>query len=91
MVDEVFPSIPSREETPSKTARVNELQKRVADAMDKLPADYRCIIELRNFEQRTFVEIGRIMNRSPDAVRMLWGRAIRRLAAEVGPDNDSRC
>ena len=91
VVDKILPGIPSREETPSKTAQVNELRKRVAGAMDKLSTDYRSIIELRNFEQRTFVEIGRMMNRSPDAARMLWGRAIRKLAAAMGPDHDFSC
>ena len=48
-------------------------------AIEKLPADYQQIIELRNWQQLTFDEIGRRLGRSTDAARKLWSRAIESL------------
>jgi len=44
-----------------------------------MPASHREVIVLRNFQGLSFEEIGRRMNRSSGAVRMLWLRAIRQL------------
>jgi RNA polymerase sigma factor (sigma-70 family) len=51
-------------------------------ALARLPADYRKVIELRFLEERSFEEIGRLTNRSPDAARKLWARAIERLGED---------
>lgn len=53
-----------------------EQQERIHDALEKLPEDYRRVIRLRQEEDMSFADIGTAMDRSPDAVRMLWGRAI---------------
>ena len=59
----------------------------IACAIAELPDDYRRVIELRSRENRTFQEIGCELNRSPDAARMLWFRAIESLRqALVGTD-----
>jgi DNA-directed RNA polymerase specialized sigma24 family protein len=52
-------------------------------ALDALSADHRRVIVLRNLELRSFVEIGALMNRSADAVRKLWVRALEELQAEL--------
>jgi RNA polymerase sigma-70 factor, ECF subfamily len=51
----------------------------LADALEKLPADYREVFVLRNIEHIPFNEIAVRLNRSPGAARVLWTRAMRRL------------
>jgi RNA polymerase sigma-70 factor (ECF subfamily) len=51
----------------------------LADALEKLPADYREVFVLRNIDRIPYKEIPVRMNRSPGAARVLWTRAMRRL------------
>jgi RNA polymerase sigma-70 factor (ECF subfamily) len=62
-----------------RAARLEEAEM-LNRALEQLTRDYRQVVQLRHQEQLTFKEIGQRMNRSPDAARMLWGRAIERLA-----------
>ena len=55
----------------------------VAQALGNLPADYAQVIELRNWELLTFPQIAAKMDRSDEAVRKLWVRAIQRLQLEL--------
>lgn len=66
-------------QTPSWLAMQRESVDRLIESLEKLPDDSRQVIILRNLETLSFHEIGHTMNRSPDAVRKLWGRAIQRL------------
>jgi RNA polymerase sigma-70 factor (ECF subfamily) len=52
----------------------------LADALEKLPADYREVFVLRNIEHIPFNEIATRMDRSPGAARVLWTRAMQRLS-----------
>ena len=58
-----------------------------ADALEgaiaRLPADYGRIIHLVHRENLSFTEAAQVMNRSTDAVRRLWGRAVELLADEL--------
>jgi RNA polymerase sigma-70 factor (ECF subfamily) len=69
--------------SPSMEAMAHEKAEAVARALERLPADYRRVITLRNQERREFDEIGRLMERSADAARRLWSRAIERLQHEL--------
>jgi RNA polymerase sigma-70 factor (ECF subfamily) len=69
--------------SPSTEAMAHEKAEAVARALDRLPEDYRRVITLRNQERRDFDDIGRLMNRSTDAARRLWSRAIERLQHEL--------
>ncbi len=51
----------------------------LADAVDRLPADYREAFVLRTLEHVPFEEIAARMGRSTGAVRMLWARAVKKL------------
>ncbi|MEZ6093269.1 MAG: sigma-70 family RNA polymerase sigma factor [Pirellulaceae bacterium] len=62
--------------TPASEALKKERIDALDAAMRRLPPDYRQVIELRNLEQLGFNEIGKQMERSADAVRKLWARAI---------------
>jgi RNA polymerase sigma-70 factor, ECF subfamily len=65
--------------SPSQRAIKDEEAMALQRALDQLPEHYRQVILLRHREQCSFDEIGRRMNRSADAARMVWWRAIDRL------------
>jgi RNA polymerase sigma-70 factor (ECF subfamily) len=52
-------------------------------AVDRLPADYRRVVLLRYREELSFEVIGRLMDRSANAVEKLWLRAIEWLRQEL--------
>ena len=69
--------------TPSREAMAREHVEALERVLDRLPADYRQVIALRYQDELSFEEIGRIMERSADAVRKLWWRALGRLRDEL--------
>jgi RNA polymerase sigma-70 factor, ECF subfamily len=52
-------------------------------ALERLPPDYRTAIELRSLQQKSFVELGEELNRSAEAARQIWRRAVERLEEEL--------
>ena len=66
--------------SPSSMAMRRERSVLLADALEKLPADYRTVFTLRNMERIPFNEIAVRLGRSPGAVRVLWTRAMQRLS-----------
>jgi RNA polymerase sigma-70 factor (ECF subfamily) len=69
--------------TPSAVAVRREQAVLVADAIARLPADYREVILLRHAEHLRFEEVAQRLNRSPGATRMLWVRALEKLHDEL--------
>ena len=51
--------------------------------LGRLPDHLQRVIELRHREHLSFREIGHQMERSPEAARKLWARAIERLQQEI--------
>lgn len=74
-------------ETPSARFEREALTKRLQQAIDRLPAAYRQVILWRSRDGWQFAEIGERLNRSADAARMLWSRAIRLLKKELGVED----
>ena len=72
--------------SPSGEAMANEQVEALGSAMSRLPPDYRQVLLLRFQEQQTFEDIGRTMQRTPNAARMLWLRAVERLQHELEGD-----
>lgn len=66
-------------ETPSQHLLRQDNQLRVAEALEKLPADYQEVVLLRNLQRLPFSEVAELMGRSRPAVQMLWKRAIDKL------------
>jgi len=62
--------------SPSAALMAHEQAQRLRQALERLPDDYRRVITLRYVEQTSFEEIGRLMQRTPNAARLLWLRAI---------------
>jgi len=72
--------------SPSSQAMDQEQAHAIQEALERLPADYRQVIVYRYHEERSFEEIGRLLNLTPNAARKLWLRAIKRLQQEsAGP------
>jgi RNA polymerase sigma-70 factor (ECF subfamily) len=70
--------------SPSDAALAQEQAQALARAMERLPPDYRQVLALRHEEQLTFEQIGQQMERTANAARMLWLRAVERLQEEMG-------
>lgn len=76
--------IPDPGSSPSAGAHRREIEIVLADQLAELPSDYRDVIVLRHIEALPFDEIGRRMERSSGAVRMLWLRAVKMLRERLG-------
>ncbi len=71
--------------TPSPSVAVMHLEQTQAleRALELLSEDYRRVIHLRYREERSFEEIAQEMQRSQNAVRKLWARAIEHLQEKL--------
>jgi RNA polymerase sigma-70 factor (ECF subfamily) len=76
--------------TPSGQAIAHEQEQSLGHVLELLPEDYRQVISLRYQDGRSFEEIGRLMQRTPNAVRLLWLRAIERVKFELGRPHEPR-
>jgi RNA polymerase sigma-70 factor (ECF subfamily) len=65
--------------SPSQRAVRREQAARLLAALERLPAEYQEVLRLRNFGDLPYADIAARMNRSEEAVRQLWARAVRRL------------
>jgi RNA polymerase sigma-70 factor (ECF subfamily) len=68
--------------TPSSEAVEREQAEVLRRALQRLPDEYRQVIVLRYLEGCSFEQIGSLMDRSADAARKLWSRAMGRLREE---------
>jgi RNA polymerase sigma-70 factor (ECF subfamily) len=74
--------------SPSAEAARHEQGVLLADALSRLPDDYREVIVLRNLEGLSHEEVAARMGRAVGAVRMLWLRALSCLRHELGQAGD---
>ncbi len=65
--------------TPGTQAVADEEAAMLEKAIAKLPVNYQQVIQLRNWQDKTFGEIGAVLDCTDDAARKLWSRAIVRL------------
>ena len=72
--------------SPSSVIRRREQAVLLADALEKLPPDYREVFLMRNLEHIPFEEIAVRMGRSAGAARMLWTRTIKKLSQLLEED-----
>jgi RNA polymerase sigma-70 factor (ECF subfamily) len=79
-------AVPADTPSPSSEFLAGERSRALQQALARLPEDYRLVIRYRYEEERPFEEIARLLNRSPNAVRKLWARAVERLQQDMrGP------
>jgi RNA polymerase sigma-70 factor (ECF subfamily) len=69
--------------SPSARAIGREQAVLLADAVARLPADYREVFVLRNLEQIPTDQIATRLGRSVDAVQKLWMRALQALKRDL--------
>lgn len=62
--------------TPSQHVAQREQGVLLAEALARLPVDYREVVVLRHFEELTFPEVAQRMERTVDSVQKLWVRAL---------------
>jgi RNA polymerase sigma-70 factor (ECF subfamily) len=74
---------PRSPSSPSRAALRKERAQLLADALARLPEDYREVLVLRHLEGREFSEIAERLRRSNGAVRVLWTRALKKLREEL--------
>jgi RNA polymerase sigma-70 factor (ECF subfamily) len=70
--------------SPSQQAIRRERSVLLADALDRLPEDYREVIILRQMEGLTFPEVADRMGKTVKSVEKLWIRALARLRRVLG-------
>jgi len=66
----------AKQKTPSEVASTIEDEVRVQRALSGLQEEYQQVIELRTWQRRSFDEVGRLLDRTPEAARKLWHRAV---------------
>lgn len=76
-----------RQSTPSSIATGKEEQHRLMSALERLPDDMRRAVELRSLERLSFADVGQQLERSAEAARKLWVRAICRLQQLLEDDS----
>jgi RNA polymerase sigma-70 factor, ECF subfamily len=78
-------SVPrDRGESPSRAAAAREQGQRIRAAIELLAPDHRTVVLMLHERGLDLSEAGRLMDRSPDAVRKLYARAIDRLSEILG-------
>jgi len=74
--------------SPSQRASRREQAVLLADALGRLPDDYREVLVLRHLEGLPFAEVAARMGRGVDATKKLWTRALDRLRRVLEPSHD---
>lgn len=69
--------------SPSQQFARRELDVQLADALGRLPDDYRQVLILRHLEGLSHDQIATRMDRTAGAVRMLWTRALAAFRQEL--------
>ena len=74
----------AKDPSPDDQATLAEQSLLLADALDRLPDEYRQVLVLRQLEGLPHSEVATRMERSTAAVRMLWVRALREMQKVMG-------
>jgi len=77
------------QQTPSQAAGDAEESAALRAAVDELSDAHATVVRLVHQEGMTLVDAGRRMGRTPDATRMLYGRAMQRLAARLAREDEA--
>jgi RNA polymerase sigma-70 factor (ECF subfamily) len=76
-------ALPADVPSPSAEAVEHEQAAALRRALERLPEDYRQVLRWRYEEQRSFGEIAALLQKTPNAARKLWARALERLQKEM--------
>jgi RNA polymerase sigma-70 factor (ECF subfamily) len=78
------------QKTPSEEVSQREHLDRLAEGLEALESEHRVVIELRALEGFSFREIGNRLDKSEEAARKQFGRAILRLGEVMRPERENR-
>ncbi|HEY6565797.1 MAG TPA: sigma-70 family RNA polymerase sigma factor [Pirellulaceae bacterium] len=81
----VQPQLSTDGNTPSTDAVLREESLALKNALAQLPDHYRQVIQMRDWENLSFAEIGRRMSLTDEAARKVWRRAIVKLESALRP------
>lgn len=73
-------AICSAQPSPSQAAIASEELARLQTAMSLLSPEQRMAVELRSIQRQSFAKVGEQLDRTEEAARKLWARAIEKLA-----------
>lgn len=73
------PQLASPEITPGSNLLRKEQIQQLRDALSQLPETDRIVIKLRNWERWSFARIAEHLDKSEEAVKKIWQRAIAKL------------
>ena len=76
--------------SPSRIYSRTEVHSDLRRAIDKLPPDYRAVIELCDLQEQSASQASEKMHRSVGAVHMLRARALEHLTTLINSDSDQR-
>jgi RNA polymerase sigma-70 factor (ECF subfamily) len=76
-------NLAAEQTSPSQRAIAQERDDGVERAIERLPEDYRVVLQMRYREGLTFEEMARKLDRTPDSARKIWARAIEQLKSEL--------
>lgn len=86
-VVELFDLLNATTTTPSRVSGKNEIHTLIRAAVERLPADYRTVIQKYDLECGTIADVAEALNRSKGAVHMLRARAHDQLRMMLGAEN----
>jgi RNA polymerase sigma-70 factor, ECF subfamily len=75
-----------RQASPSGEMLSREQQELLKRALDRLPESYRRVIESRYRANLSFSDLANQLQKSEEATRKLWARAVQKLQHELGID-----
>ena len=84
------PAVIAKQPSPSSIVGHVETDAAVRVALERLPERYRQVLIWREWEELPFAVIGQRLDRSPDAARMIWWRAVERLQEELDSADEQR-
>jgi RNA polymerase sigma-70 factor (ECF subfamily) len=82
----LHPALVAAQSSPSRQAARREEAVLLADALGRLPENYREVLILRHLEGLPFAEVAAHMGRTEDSVKNLWARALARLRRTLGAE-----
>ncbi|MBY7737970.1 RNA polymerase sigma factor [Paenibacillus polymyxa] len=88
----LFTSADMTSDSPAQVMERQLFSEPLSRALDQLNAEERNLLVLRIFEEKTFGEIGEIMNKSEDAIKKKYGRTKTKLKKIMEPlKEDHKC
>jgi RNA polymerase sigma-70 factor (ECF subfamily) len=84
-----MPLIADKGRTASSIVMKNEQLDALQLAIQKLPGHYQDVIQWRNYDRASFEDIGQRLERSAEAARKLWVRAVELLQQELDTSHEA--